>query len=282
MRFLTLKYLLLFLVVLFASNGFANIIEDKEAAILEVHYVKTAVSDTLKGKSHSDPMTLRIGKTASMFYPTKGMWADSLLNTNFALYQKLYKDLNPRGSEYTPMGGIEREYLFRNVHDGETLVFRAIAGTRCSYTEPTESPVWNVTSESKKIMGYDCLLATCDFRGRRWKAWFTPDIPVKEGPWKLFGLPGLVLEAADDKGHYSYLATAIYTNNLMPVGIKLYIHDDPIKLKSRQEFLQRMYREYIKGHFSASMNAMFGKGGNTKPTEGHYDYQERDYPHISK
>ena len=40
------------------------------------------------------------------------------------------------------------------------------------------------------MASFDCQKAECDFRGRRWEAWFTTEIPVGEGPWKLRGLPG--------------------------------------------------------------------------------------------
>ncbi len=258
----------------------AQIIEDKEPAILEVHYMKTSVTDTLENRSYSDPMTLRIGKTSAMFYPTKKMWADSLLRTNFALHEKLYREMNPPGqAEYKSLGGLEREYLFRNINEGETMVCRIIAGEYYSYTEPTEMPVWQIQSETKEVMGYSCQLATCDFRGRQWYAWFSPDIPVNEGPWKLFGLPGLVLEAWDSKKHYAYRAVGLYTQNLQLVGIRLYIRHQPYRLKSRQEFLQKMYKEYILGHFAASMSALYGNGSQGDTSRAQYDYQERDYQH---
>ena len=75
---LTMRYLGLFLLLFVTSSVRAQIIEDKEPAILEVHYIKTWVADTLENRSYTDPMTLRIGKTSAMFYPTKMMWADSL------------------------------------------------------------------------------------------------------------------------------------------------------------------------------------------------------------
>ena len=275
-----MRHLGLLLLLFVASNSSAQIIIDKEPAILEVHYMKTSVTDTLENRSHSDPMTLRIGKTSAMFYPTKKMWADSLLRTNFALHEKLHREMNPLGQlEYKPLGGMEREYLFRNINEGETMVCRIIAGEYYSYTEPTEMPVWQIQPETKELLGHSCQLATCDFRGRTWYAWFSFDIPIHEGPWKLFGLPGLVLEAWDSKKHYAYQAVGLYTQNLQPVGIRLYIRHQPYRLKSRQEFLQKMYKEYILGHFAASMSALYGNGAQSVSSKAQYDFEERDYPH---
>ena len=275
-----MRYFSLCLSLVVALSSSAQIIKDKDPAILEVHYIKTSVADTLENRSHTDPMTLSIGKTSAMFYPTKMMWADSLLQTDYALYEKLHQEMNPLGqSEYKPLGGLEREYLFRNINDGETMVYRKIAGDAYSYTEPTEMPSWQILSETKELLGYGCQLATCDFRGRQWYAWFSPDIPINEGPWKLFGLPGLVLEAWDSKKHYAYKAVGLYTKNLQPVGIRLYVRHQPYRLKSRQEFLQKIYKEYILGHFAASMSALHGNGVQSAPSAAQYDYQERDYRH---
>jgi len=69
----------------------------------------------------------------------------------------------------------------------------------------------------KQIAGYPCQLGYCHFRGRTWKAWFTTDIPVSNGPWKLAGLPGLILEAYDSAYHYHYTLTEIRKQNLSPI-----------------------------------------------------------------
>lgn len=275
-----MRYVSLFLLLFVVSTSVAQIIKDKESAILEVHYMKTWVTDTLENRSYSEDMTLRVGKTAAMFYPPKRMWADSLLQTNFELHEKLYREMNPPGQiEYKPLGGLEREYLFRNINAGETIVYRKMGGEAYAYTESTEMPAWHIQSETKEVMGYSCQLATCDFRGRTWYAWFSTDIPVNEGPWKLFGLPGLVLEAWDSKKHYAYKAVGLYTQNLQPVGIRLYVRNKPFMLKSRQAYLQKMYKAYIQGKFASQMSALYGNGAQSAPTQAQYDYQERDYPH---
>ena len=47
-------------------------------------------------------------------------------------------------------------------------------------------------------------MARCNYKGRQWLAWFTTDIPIDNGPWKLDGLPGLVLRAYDNSRHYIF------------------------------------------------------------------------------
>jgi GLPGLI family protein len=65
--------------------------------------------------------------------------------------------------------------------------------------EQTPKINWIITSDTMRILGYRCLKATCSFRGRRYEVWFTPEIPIADGPWKFKGLPGLVLSVEDDR-----------------------------------------------------------------------------------
>lgn len=70
---------------------------------------------------------------------------------------------------------------------------------------------WKIEKETKKIAKFTCTKATANFRGRTYAAWFTTEIPLPFGPWKLNGLPGLILEAYDsNKSVYWYFKSVDY------------------------------------------------------------------------
>lgn len=58
---------------------------------------------------------------------------------------------------------------------------------------------WVISNESKTIDSLSCTRANCRFRGRNYEAWFSPDIPVPLGPWKMGGLPGLIIDLKDEQ-----------------------------------------------------------------------------------
>lgn len=110
------------------------------------------------------------------------------------------------------------------------------------YEEPVAEMKWEVAEDStKNILGYECIMAVVDYHGRRWTAWFTPEIPINAGPWKFAGLPGLILEATADGNQYSFVATGIQQTDkpITPVYLaNEYEKTDRIKfLKARRSFL---------------------------------------------
>jgi len=80
------------------------------------------------------------------------------------------------------------------------------------YTADTTPKIpWKIAEETKKIGPYTAQKATAPFRGRKYTAWFTSEIPLPFGPWKLQGLPGMILEAYDtDKSIYWYFKAIKY------------------------------------------------------------------------
>ena len=64
---------------------------------------------------------------------------------------------------------------------------------------------WEINMERNRIIsGYNCFNATTNYGGRSWSVWFASEIPINSGPYKFKGLPGLILEAKDSLGFYTF------------------------------------------------------------------------------
>jgi len=76
--------------------------------------------------------------------------------------------------------------------------------------EPLAEFKWKIGKKKKKVSGYQCIEATTKTaKGMPVTAWYTPDIPVSEGPASYFGLPGLILYVDINNGSTIYSCTSI-------------------------------------------------------------------------
>ena len=84
------------------------------------------------------------------------------------------------------------------------------------YTETYPLQQWKMGAETQTILGHRCQKATCHWRGRDYVAWFTSAIPLKSGPWKFGGLPGLIMKIYDTKRLYTWEAVSV-ENGSFPI-----------------------------------------------------------------
>ena len=98
----------------------------------------------------------------------------------------------------------------------EWAVMPSAEFTQYRYTELWPSMQWTLKDEKQTICGYQCQKATCHWRGRDYVAWFTSAIPLKSGPWKFGGLPGLIMKIYDTKHLYTWEAVAV-ENGSFPI-----------------------------------------------------------------
>lgn len=111
--------------------------------------------------------------------------------------------------------------VYKNYAEKKTSVSHRFFGVKTVYLYQDDYPLkvdWELSAEKKKIHSYTCQKATGTFRGRTYEAWFTPDIPFKEGPYKFGGLPGLILEISDTEKHYVYTCISIsHPKHVIPI-----------------------------------------------------------------
>ena len=98
----------------------------------------------------------------------------------------------------------------------EWAVMPSAEFTQYRYTELWPSMQWTLKDEKQTICGYQCQKATCHWRGRDYVAWLTSAIPLKSGPWKFGGLPGLIMKIYDTKHLYTWETVAV-ENGSFPI-----------------------------------------------------------------
>lgn len=71
---------------------------------------------------------------------------------------------------------------------------------------------WILENDVKQIEGLNCKKATVNFRGRKWEVWYAPEIPINYGPWKFYGLPGLIVTAYESSNEFWFHLTKVKTD----------------------------------------------------------------------
>lgn len=102
--------------------------------------------------------------------------------------------------------------IYKNLPKNDYLTFKGIVHLRgkvFTYSEPMPQFDWQIQDGDSTVCGYRCQKAQTTFRGRTWTVWYTMDLPYSDGPWKLCGLPGLILKATDSKDRFQYTAIEI-------------------------------------------------------------------------
>lgn len=226
----------------------------------------------------------------SKFYNTRNEWMDSLCSTPkgekefnriFDAGVRRHLETGDESGIITYKGFI---WIFKSFEKDETTAYDVYGLDEWGYyTEPHSEIEWQLGDSTKNVLGYECTMAETNYHGRHWTVWFTTEIPIPDGPWKLCGLPGLILEASESDGLYSFVATGLERTDKEMYPIWL-----PKKYKKMErKKLLKTYREYRNN--SGLMTKMIlnnspsgeryadGIKLSPKKSDIKYDFLETDY-----
>jgi GLPGLI family protein len=173
--------------------------------------------------------------------------------------------------------GIWSEYQYSNIFiHGDTLNEWSVMPMGQEwpqrYEEKWSGQEWTLEEDTASFLGHPCQKATCRWRGRDYVAWFAPDIPIRRGPWKFGGLPGLIMKIHDVDSLYVFEAVAIEKGNF---PIYQYPKEEFMKSTRTHTWkLQIAYnRNYLKTAGIRSFNED-GTIGDLKSSPHEYDPME--------
>jgi len=142
--------------------------------------------------------------------------------------------------------------------------------------ENLNKPKWSTTNEFKIIGKFKCRKATATFRGRDYIAWFTDSIHTTFAPWKLGGLPGLIVEVLDTTNLIRFYLIE-YQNDVVFNKIEQPKGKNKISLKAYVTLLKEQPEKII-----AHLMSRFPRGASftvesveTDPLELSYEWENK-------
>ena len=97
--------------------------------------------------------------------------------------------------------------VWTNYPEGQVTVRDAIPPSIYETQEQRKPIKWTLNDNTLTVAGYLCKTAVCQLHGLKWTVRYAEDIPTTAGPWKLCGLPGLIVEAVSDDGTHRFTLT---------------------------------------------------------------------------
>ena len=123
-----------------------------------------------------------------------------------AIKDSLENKKNPetmRMDEYNQMTDFKYK-IFKDHQDNELILAEKVFQYPLKYKQNLKQIDWKIQPDKKEILGFSVQKAKGTFAGRNYTAWFAPELPFSDGPYKFDGLPGLILEISDLQGHYNF------------------------------------------------------------------------------
>ena len=130
-------------------------------------------------------LVVQVGRTVtkSMPYSAYPVYDDNSKPDVAAGFQEALMHMPTVWTGYPNGQTTVREFIFPHDYEGY---------------EPTPDIAWTLSDDTLTVSGYLCQQATATHRGVEWHVWYTDEIPSSAGPWRLRGLPGLIVKAESE------------------------------------------------------------------------------------
>ena len=281
----TIHYILLFTAFAVHASAQKDVLDH---ASMKCMYRATKLKDTLDVAFYEDLLILQIGPKVSKCFSYYTFQNDSLRQTPEGkrqaseLFNRALADFHKHRDRSRFLNSFPRSrtvtIVYKNHPADAITVTDGLREDQVMYRDTLNAQQWTIVDSTREVLGYMCQQATADFRGRRWTAWFATDIPVSDGPWKLGGLPGLILEAYDEGKQHVFTAVGLERMKDEPI---IFNQQDGRNRRfeptNRLDFLRMERRFLMDSNSFIQMETGIDLFGDEPNQVMRYDLLERDY-----
>lgn len=147
-----------------------------------------------------EQMMLDVTKNASKFYSYTVYHSDSLMRVDLENQLRATGSINVRSDMRK---GKVRYSVLKTYPDYQVDFLNRIFADSYSVREDRKLN-WRILPDKEKIGEWEGQKAETDFAGRKWTAWFAQEIPIQDGPYKFYGLPGLIVKLEDQTKTHNF------------------------------------------------------------------------------
>ncbi len=168
-----------------------------ETAQILVHYKFKHFRDTTdRAHPYTENTVLLVGKSAGAYKSYDAMLANEQNKKAYAA--ALASSPDGHVSIRRNSAGSPTEY-YQFPNEQKLIIKDRLVMIIYLIEEPMPIIHWKISGDTASFAGLRCQKATGYFKGRDYTVWFCPQLPIRTGPWKLSGLPGVILDAHDAK-----------------------------------------------------------------------------------
>lgn len=196
------------------ANSYSQKMKKLDKSIFHCKYLMTFKNDSIKNTFLKDTVYLDIGKNITKYYSKYSTLYDSLrlINDKGRAFNKFF---NLKSDKDTSVEvPLNRATIFTHypIYEYETII-DYVGNFQFIYQKKHSKINWKIIKgQTKMICGYNCEKAVGEIYGREFTVWFAPELKYASGPWKLKGLPGLILLAYDTDKDYKFEAFYLKKN----------------------------------------------------------------------
>ena len=234
-KFITIKLLFVAIALLAGVQTHAQeeVIDTTQFVVVYDYQCKTQ-NDAGEPVVDAMEVVVQVGRTMTKSMP----WSQSSLKpmsieADGKAYQEAYLHMPTVWTGWPEGQTTSREMIFPYDFEGKEI---------------TPEIQWTLSDDTLRVGDYLCQKATATFRGLTWQVYYTEEIPSSAGPWRLRGLPGLIVRA--ESGAHTFVLTQVLQQL------------EPITYKPDPEARQLSYKKLLKYRLDTYCNKQYVKNPN--------------------
>lgn len=202
------------------------------------NYSKKSVDSNDKVTYHKETFILDIGKKMSRYMSYEAYESDSIKKVESkTAAPEFFSQSWFKGSRFF-IDKTYPDYAVNQISSLTSNVYNIVESRKIT---------WEILPETSKINNFTVQKATTNFLGRKWNAWFSTEIPIQDGPFKFYGLPGLILKVSDSEDIYTYEFAGIKVRPEINFETTPFWEDSSKFIKVSFEKYKKVYKDYLNG-----------------------------------